>query len=152
MPSPAGKRRRTSATLLSTRSWALSSPPHGQHHVIITERKDGACEDPESQGSARATLGYHLTLLSPTWSSGLLAVEASLHCTPTLGTAVGAGMEWDHEGNTEPNFSTCKGQLSGPAVGELARATGTVTVTLASLWHCWLELPVLCSPRGEMGC
>lgn len=51
-------------------SWALSSPLHGQHHIIIAERKAGACADHESQGLAGAALGSHLTLLPSACSSG----------------------------------------------------------------------------------
>lgn len=46
--------------------------------------------------------------------AGFLAVAASLHCTSTLGTSVGAGVGGDQEGNAEPNVSTCKAWLLGP--------------------------------------
>lgn len=87
-------------------------------------------------------LGSCLTLLSPIWSSGPRLVFYQwkpLFTAPQLW----ASMVWDHEGNTEP--------ICPLAIGELARATGTVMVTSASLWHS--GLCCLCSavPEGKGG-
>lgn len=151
---PAASRRGAQKDLSRDAQWAqaaspaLSSLPRCQQCVTTTGRKDGDRGGSGSQGSAPAALGSRLPLPSPTWSSGLSlpAVQASLQWTPALGP-LSATTSLTPDPLRQPGR-----QLSGPAVAELAGATGTVTVASASLGHSWLELPVLCSHRGEQGC
>lgn len=108
---------------------------HCQYHLIITERKGWAFGGFENHGSAPVALGSHLTaaINLEQWP------ETGLHCAPSAGLARSVTM------------GVTQSPICQRDVEELARATETMIVTLASLWHA--DVYCLCSaaPEGKGG-